>query len=196
MKSEFLETIKIVDAKPMHLEYHQKRYEDVLNNFGVTKYEKLKRHIDPPKKGLFRCRLIYTPTSIEKVEYIPYNKKNIAKLKLVYDNDIEYSFKYTDRSSIDMLYEKRKDADDILIIKNGLITDTSIANIAFYDTVWKTPSKPLLKGTTRHRLLHTEEIFETDIKVEDLPNFSKVALLNAMIDFDIIAQNNIKDFFC
>lgn len=198
MKSEFLETIKIIDAKPMHLSYHQKRYESVLKYFAIDKYKKLEEFINPPKKGLYRCRLIYTPQDAQKidVEYIKYEKRDIKTLKLIYDDTIEYSFKSTNRVELNKLFEKREEADDILIVKDGLITDTSIANIAFFDGVWKTPKKPLLKGTTRQRLLDDGKLVEVDIKPKDLKNFSKVALLNAMIDFDIIADENKKDVFC
>lgn len=198
MKSEFLETIKVVDAKPLHLDYHQKRYESVLKHFGITEHKELSDFIKPPSDSLYRCRLVYTPHNIDTIyiEYIKYNKRNIKKLKLVYDDNIDYSFKYTDRTELDRLYQNREDADDVLIVKNSLITDTTIANIAFYDGIWYTPKTPLLKGTVRQRLLDEGKIKELDIRVEDIPKFSKVALLNAMIDFDIIADENIKDVFC
>lgn len=198
MKNEFLETIKIDAGKVWHLEYHQKRYESVLKHFGVDRYKKLEDFIKPPKKGLYRCRLVYTPEDIKKisVEYIEYEKKDIKTLKLVYDDEIDYPLKFTDRSELNKLYEKCQDADDILIVKKGYLTDTSIANIALFDGEWKTPKYPLLKGTTRQRLLDNGKIHEDDIKVQDIGRFSKVALLNAMIDFDIIADENIKDVFC
>ena len=78
-----------------------------------------------------------------------------------------------------------------------LVTDTSIANIALYnDGLWFTPKKPLLEGTTRARLLNAGKIIEKDIAVEDLNNYSRVALMNAMIDFDIITKYNLKDMTC
>jgi 4-amino-4-deoxychorismate lyase len=84
-----------------------------------------------------------------------------------------------------------------LIIKNELVTDTSIANIAFFDgEKWLTPKKPLLKGTTRARLLENGEIFEADIDVHTLKNYTQVALLNAMIDFDIISEDKQKAIYC
>lgn len=73
-----------------------------------------------------------------------------------------------------------------MIIKNGLISDTTIANIAIYlDGIWITPKKPLLKGTTRDRYLKEGKLIEKDISAEDL-KASKIALMNAMIDFDIL----------
>lgn len=198
MKNEFLETIKIDKGNVYNLEYHQKRYESVLKHFNVYDAKSLVDYIKPPKDGLFRCRLIYNPDDIKKIDiqYIEYKKRDIKKLKLIYDNDINYFFKSTDRKALDKLHAKRGEADDILIVKNSLITDTSIANIALYDGVWKTPKSPLLKGTTRQRYIDEGKIVEEDIDVKNIYNYSKVALLNAMIDFDIITDNNIKDIFC
>lgn len=198
MKSEFLETIKVEDGKVFHLDYHQKRYESVLKHFGITNHKNLSEFIDPPKCGLYRCRLTYTSDKIQNIntEYIEYKKRDIKTLKLVYDDQIEYSLKSTNRTALDELFKERENADDVLIVKNGYITDTTIANIALFDGVWKTPKTPLLKGTARQRFLDSGKIIETDIKAEDLKCFSKLALLNAMIDFDIISDGNVKDIIC
>ena len=59
MKSSFLETIKIFDGKVYNIDYHQKRYESVLSSFSVTTFQDLSRLIQPPKKGLYKCRIIY-----------------------------------------------------------------------------------------------------------------------------------------
>ncbi len=188
MKSNFVETIKILDGKIHNLEYHQLRYESVLNSFGVEVYQSLCDFIEPPEWGLYRCRLLYNKESIE-VEYHPYKKREISSFKLMFDNDISYSQKSINREHIDTLFEQREDADEILIIKNLMVTDTSIANIAFYrDGSWLTPREPLLKGTTRERLLDEGVIQEADIKANELRSFSKIALLNAMIEFDIIDE--------
>jgi 4-amino-4-deoxychorismate lyase len=194
----FFETIKIQDSEPMHLEYHQKRYESVLSHFNKKDFKTLKDYIDAPKNGLYRCRLVYTPDDIDniKVEYFEYKKRDVRTLKIIHDNEIEYTLKSTNRTALDELFLKREDAQDILIVKDNLITDTTIANIAFFDGIWKTPRTPLLKGTTRQRLLEASQIYEADIRVEAIQGFSKVALFNAMIDFDIIVDENIKDAFC
>ncbi len=196
MKNEFLETIKVEDGIYYHLSYHQNRYECVLNSFNVKNIQKLETYLDAPKKGLYRCRLIYNQHKIIDVEYIEYKKREIRSLKLVYDDEIDYSYKYSERNNINSLFSLRGDCDDILIVKNGFITDTSIANVALFDGIWKTPKFPLLKGTTRARYLNEGKIIESGIKVSDIKNFTKIALLNAMVDFDIIQNYNIKDIFC
>ena len=194
--NSYLETLKIEDGEIFNLEYHQKRYESVLNSLGISTYKNLSEFITPPDLNLYRCRLVYTVDTIE-VSYHKYVKRDINHLKIIYDDEIEYSVKSTNRDEINALYAKRGRYDEILIVKNSLITDTSIANIAlFRDEVWYTPKSPLLKGTTRARLLNEGKIMEKDIHLDEIGSFTEVALLNAMIDFDIIAQENIGELFC
>ena len=186
MNKSYFETIKIIDSKPLHMPYHQKRYESVLTSLGIKEFENLEDYIKAPEIGLYKCRLVYTPHAIS-VTYDAYKKREISFLKLIFNNDIEYATKSTSRRELDALYAKKDECDDVLIIKNLLVTDTSIANIAFYKNgIWITPKQPLLEGTTRSRLLDEGKIVEADIKVRELRTFSKVALLNAMIDFDIL----------
>ena len=192
-KNSFLETIKAFDGEIFNISYHQQRYENVLKSFGITKYQDLSQLLNPPKNGMYRCRLLYNLENEISVSYHLYTKKHVKSLKLVYDDSLEYSKKYEQRDSINALYETREDSDDILIIEDDLVKDTSIANIAFFDgTVWLTPREPLLKGTTRQRYLNEKKIIPQDIKVSDLKKFSKIALLNAMIDFDIITDISYK----
>jgi 4-amino-4-deoxychorismate lyase len=76
-------------------------------------------------------------------------------------------------------------ADDILIIKNGFITDTSFSNIAFFDgTQWFTPFTYLLNGTQRQHLLRQGAIVETEITPSDLKQFRYAKLINAMLDLE------------
>ncbi len=187
MSSTFLETIKIVDGEIFNLEYHQNRYKSVLDSLGIKDIQNLENFINPPEWGLYRCRLVYDADNIE-VSFHEYKKRDITTLKLVFENDIDYKNKSIDREDIERLFSQRGEGDDILIIKDLLVTDTSIANIAFYtkEEKWITPKNPLLKGTTRARLLDEGKLTEVDIKVHELRSFSKVALLNAMIDFDIL----------
>lgn len=192
MNKTFFETIRAVDGEIFNISFHQERYESVLKHFGIDEVQNLEKYLNPPKIGTYRCRLIYDisilPHNIE-VTYHEYNKREIKSLKLLYDDEIEYSLKSTCRNRLDALYAQRGECDDVLIVKNSLITDTTIANIAFFDSNrWITPRKPLLMGTTRERLLRAGKIFEEDIRVDDLEKFSKIALMNAMIDFDIITQ--------
>ena len=188
IKTSFLETIKAFDGEVFNIFYHQKRYESVLHSLGSTNYKNLIEHITPPLNGLYRCRVEYTLDSVE-VTYHAYIKKEVQSLKILHDNLIDYSKKSTNRKAIDTLYEKKENSDDVLIIKNALVSDTSIANIAFYkEGTWYTPASPLLEGTTRQRYIDKGILVPKDIDVDTLKEYTKIALLNAMIDFDIITN--------
>ncbi len=182
MSEKYFETIKCDDYEVFNLEFHQAR---VSKTIGLNL--NLQEYVYPISNKLLRCKLIYSEEGVEDVQYFEYEKRSIKTFKLVFDEEIEYSKKYLDRSSIDTLFEKKESADEIMIIKNGLVTDTSIANIAIFDGEnWLTPKSPLLYGTTRDRLLKSKDIFEKDISIDMLKNARKIALMNAMVDFDIL----------
>jgi len=195
VSKKYLETIKALDGKVYNLSYHQERLERVQKSLqGVS--HSLVSILQPPAKGLYRCRVIYDKENIS-VEYLPYKKRDVKSLKIVYNDEIEYSQKYLERDLLNELFALRMDCDDIVVVKSGLLRDTPIANIAFFDgKEWITPKRPLLMGTTRERYLREKKIIARDIFVDDLQNFTKVALMNAMIDFDIIAQDNIGEIIC
>ena len=177
------ETIRIEDGKIFHIDYHNRRCNQTRKElFGAGDEIDLLSFISPPATGLYRCKVIYD-RQVRSVELFPYTPRKIASLKLV-RSDIDYPYKFTDRSAIDEAFAKKGEADDIIIVKEGLLTDTSIANIAlFYKGQWLTPANPLLPGTTRARLLERKILHTAHIEAADIAKFSRIALLNAMIGF-------------
>jgi 4-amino-4-deoxychorismate lyase len=188
-----LETIKIENGEIFNLDYHQKRSTQsrkVL--FNCTDLLDLSSLIHPPKKGLYRCRVLYTET-LHSIEYIPYTAKEIHTLKIV-PSQIKYNYKYANRDTLNTLLHAHQDVDEVIIEKNGYLTDVTIANIAFYDGErWMTPLAPLLKGTMRAKLLDEGFLHTANIKREDLSRFSKVALINAMVGFKVLNDIKIQD---
>jgi len=178
---DYFETIKCDDYEVFNLDYHNARISrTVCLNLNLSEY------VYAPNNKLLKCKVIYNEEGIKDVSFMKYKKREIKSFKLVYSDSIIYSKKSTKREDLDVLFEKRAKADEIIIIKNNLVTDTSIANIAIFDgTSWLTPKTPLLEGTTRARFLNHQEIIACDITVEMLLNAKKIALLNAMIDMDI-----------
>jgi len=178
-----LETIHIVDGKALNLAYHQRRFNASRHTLGYS--SSLTLELDPPREGEYRCRIVYEK-KIETIEYIPYQKKTPQSFKLVH-SEIDYPLKYADRNEIETLFKQKGEADEIIIIKDSLVTDTSIANLCFFDgKEWVTPEQPLLKGTTRQRFLDERRIKCADINYKEIPRFSKIAVMNAMTDFTII----------
>lgn len=177
----YFETIKCDDFEIFNLEYHNKR---VANTIGLN--INLQEYIYPPSEENLRCKITYNDYEVLNVEYLPYTKREINSFKLVFNDEISYSKKYLDRKNIDELFLKKENADEIIIIRNGVVTDTSIANIAiFYENIWITSKDCLLNGTTKARLIEEKLLIEKNITVDMLKNASKIALMNAMIGFDI-----------
>jgi 4-amino-4-deoxychorismate lyase len=179
-----LETIYIKDKKARYLNYHNMRFNRSRQEiFGIKDTLDLSTVISAPTNDLYRCRVVYNK-NIELIEYIPYVYKDIKSLSFV-SSDLDYRYKYEDRESLNNL--DFNSSDDVIIIKNGLVTDTTIANLAFLQKDrWITPSKPLLKGTTRERLIDSGFLIERDIKKDDILAFDGIALMNAMVGFKII----------
>jgi 4-amino-4-deoxychorismate lyase len=186
-----LETIKIENGEVFNLHYHQKRFDKSrLDLFGDTTEIDLSTVTEAPKKELYRCRILYD-TQIRSIEYIPYRAKVIRTLKVV-PARIEYAYKYANRDAFNTLLQNHPDVDEIIIEKDGFITDTTISNLAFYDGVqWLTPANPLLPGTMRAKLLDEKVIFEAPIQKKDLKKYTHVALMNAMIGFNILNNPTI-----
>lgn len=180
---QLLETIRALEGIPCHLDYHQRRLDHAVATLNMACDYRLETLLNPPREGLYRCRVLYDENSIS-VTYLPYTPKRFRTLQAVIDDTIDYTLKYADRRELDALYAKRGKCDDIVIVKNGLITDTTIANLAFYDGQrWVTPDQPLLKGTTRQRLLDEGKLIETKIAAEDLHRYGRCAVMNAMLGF-------------
>ena len=186
--SQLFEAIKVENGKLCNIDFHNERFSRSRKElFGCKDLLDLNKAIKTPKaigKGLFKCRVVYDK-KIKKIEFLPYIKPKIKTLKIIECNDIDYKYKYLDRTKIDELLKQKGDCDDILIVKNGLITDASIANICFYDgQKWLTPDSPLLKGTKREKLLKEGSIFEEKITSQDLSKFKQASLINAMLELE------------
>lgn len=197
-----LETIKIDNGEIQNLEYHNRRFNSSRRvKFGAissatssdTGSEATSPLIDDidlgsiisvPREmseGIVRCRVLYQ-REIEKIEFVPHVDRIVRSLKLVYSDTIDYALKYAAREPLMSLFELRGNCDEILIVKDGFISDTSISNIVFRrkDGSWVTPDTPLLNGTMRMFLLDRDRISEANIRPDDLKNFSGARLINCM----------------
>jgi len=184
----WLETIKVNNGKFDNIEYHNYRFYktrfDLLNIDNNLYLQQLVVIPEEYSKGLYKCRIEYSK-DIKKIEFIKYNLPAIKTIQPVVCDNIEYNYKSKNRELINNLFQQKGKTDDILIVKNGLVTDTSFCNIAFYDgTKWKTPLNPLLKGTKRAKLIDEKIIFEEEIKFQDINKFKKICIFNAMIEFE------------
>lgn len=184
---QFIETIRIVNEAIMNLNYHQRRMDNTIVHLGGKKnslHSYLQAHPLPQDmhEGTVKARVVYDKEGIHEVTYAPYTSRTIRSLRLVTCNDIDYSYKSTDREKLNELKQTAQNADEIIIVKNNLLTDTSYSNIALYDgSRWYTPKSPLLKGTMRQSLIDKGILTEKDIKAKDYFHYQKIALINAMM---------------
>ena len=181
---QLFETIRIEDGIAHHLKYHNIRLNSSRKKlFGTQDTIDLADYLmDIPTSGLYRAKVIYG-NDILNTTYYPYKAKEIGGISLK-ESAINYAHKYTDRDDIDALLDSASGYDEIIMVRDGLLTDTTIANIALrQDGIWYTPAKPLLHGTTRARLIDEGHIKPRDITYCNIDSYDALALMNAMIGF-------------
>jgi 4-amino-4-deoxychorismate lyase len=180
-----LETVKVQNRRLQNIEAHNLRATNSRRIlFGLEDTFDFRDSITLPDgldNGIYKCRIVYAQT-VQRVELLPYIPKLIQTLRLVLNDTIQYEHKYLDRSYFDKLLQGA-DADEILIVQHGLITDSSFANVVFYDgKKWVTPTQPLFHGIKRQILLEKGLIHENEITQKDSHRFIHAALINAMLD--------------
>lgn len=183
----FVESIQLYNGEFKRLGFHQERInkaiEDYFPDVKVFDVVEALSRTSFPAEGLFKCRLIYD-SGIITIEITPYVRREIHTLRLV-ETEMESSpYKKEDRSLLNDAFARRGNCDDIILVKNGLLTDTSFTNIALFDEVhWVTPRIPLIYGVNRTELVKLGILIEKDITLSDLVNFKRVSLFNAMNEF-------------
>ena len=196
---QLVESLKLKNGILQNLEYHQSRMNRSMDElFPQAPKINLEKVVSIPENcvsGVFKIRVLYG-SSVEKIEIEHYYFRTIQSLKVVHHKSVDYHLKYTDRQILQELFGRRGDCDDIIIIKNGVVTDSFAANLLFYDgEKWFTPTIPLLKGTKRQLLLDRGIIFEGEIREADIPGFQKVGLINAMIDFEEMPEITVDQVY-
>lgn len=194
---QLLETIRVVDGLAQNIKFHNCRMKASINELFATKFEVDIGEISVPEQfdqGVYKCRIVYSE-KIDKIEYEKYTPKDIKSLRLIECNDIDYHLKYKDRSALNELVAQKGSCDDIIIVKDGKLTDMSYANLIFFDGEnWITPSTPLLNGTRRQQMLADGLITEQLVTVDDLNKYIGVKVINAMLlpkETNIIGIDNI-----
>lgn len=182
------ETIFIKDGEAKNLHYHNRRMNQSRTQlFNSAKTINIQDVLSIPlafSKDIVKCKIIYN-NEFKDVSFVKYKKRNIDKFFLIDVHNIDYNHKYFNRNAIEKLKQGIKQNEEIIIVKNNLITDTSFSNLAFFDgSNWFTPTSPLLKGTKREFLIENNKIKEAHIHINDLHNFKYFKLVNAMLDFE------------
>ena len=180
------ESIRVEGGSVHLLQYHQKRLErSYLYMFKKKCAWQLNSMIpELPKEGSYKLRFSFNKDRFT-FELLPYTSRKIERLKLIEIDSYSYDHKFTDRSGLDNAYKLRGDCDDVLLTKNGFLTDTSYCNILLFDgTKWVTPEKPLFEGVQREFLIDQQRVIPEQIHVNDLSDFISFQLINAMNPFE------------
>ena len=184
----FIETIKVLNGQFYNLEAHERRAKVTAKAFfGKSLAWEVERMVIPSEmsSGLVKCRVVYD-SEVREVCFQPYNMRRIRSLRLVNGDGVDYRYKSTDRSVFARLWEQRGACDDVLIVRDGWVTDTSFTNVVFEDSRGGlyTPDTCLPEGIRRQGLLDAERIQMCPIRVEDIRHFHRVFLVNAMIGLE------------
>ena len=180
-----VESIKAENGQFFLLDYHQDRLERTFHAVYKSSCPWQLAAILPqaPSQGLFKVRFLYNATDFS-IEVQPYVPKIIKTLKLIEIGDYTYPHKWTDRSTINAAFAQRGNCDDVLMTKNGFLTDASYANIVLFDGAnWVTPEKPLFEGVQRSYLLDHKKIKTANIATTALSNYQGFQMINAMNPF-------------
>lgn len=188
------ETLAIQDGQIQNLHYHQARYQRTVQHFYGGHYvpQDLAQVIEIPKEyqqGLVRCRIDYDQTSYQ-IQFSPYQRRQFRQFQPIVCEDLDYSFKYCDRSRLAALYQQRQGADEILIVQADQVTDCSIGNLAFLrQGEWFTPVRPLLAGTQRQKLLDQQLLQLRPIYWQQLDIYEEIRVINALNDLETTVKN-------
>ncbi|MEH8024491.1 aminotransferase class IV family protein [Gallibacterium anatis] len=190
MNFPLFETLCIENGQVQNLALHQQRYENSLCEFYAGQpYEifSLAKILQKNtalwvnnQSPIIRCRIDYNATQYH-LQCFPYQRKTYQRFQPVLCDDIDYHLKYSDRAIFNELLKQKGDYDEIIIVKQGKITDCTIGNLILRQgSQWFTPDSPLLIGTQRSKLLQERKIIERKILLSDLPLFEEIRLINAL----------------
>ncbi len=132
------------------------------------------------KTGLVKCRIEYD-NEIRKIEFSSYTIRKIHNAKIVDCQSLNYQYKFVERPELDAIYRQKGLCDEVIIIKDGLVTDAYYYNLVFEQNgEYYTPAQPLLEGTRRQLLLDKGAIIRAEITSDDIQKYQNIHFINAL----------------
>ncbi len=195
-----LEAIEWTDGRARRLTYHQQRIDAAfrcrypeLRPFDLAAElegiqeagsdERMESGCFFPGKGRYKLRLEFD-FKLRRLEFQEYRLRKVESLQAVAIDQEPMEYKSSARELINAAFAQRGDCDDVVLIRDGLLTDTSYSNIALFDgRKWLSPRIPLLYGTRRAYLIDRGQIETADLRLEDIGRFQLLRIFNALIGF-------------
>lgn len=194
--SQYFESIRCLHGVLQHVSFHQERIARTcaIHNLEMPIimdcYHSFLTDHQVPRFGLFKWRMSYGFNGI-RMDITPYSIKPIKTLQLVEHNTLEYGFKNEDRTELVQISQSVH-ADDVLIVQNGFLTDTSYGNILLRKgKQWYTPSTYLLPGTMRTFLIASQQVLEMPITKNELKQFDAFKVVNALRPMELVRSRAI-----
>ncbi|MFN8281109.1 MAG: aminotransferase class IV [Saprospiraceae bacterium] len=188
----FIETIRLIDGRFRNVEFHNERVRNTFMKF-YPQHEPhdLKVIISQlGGKSNGRVKVLYNS------ERLYFSISPIFNLKTTHYHLLEsprlrYDFKFYDRLSL--VHVQRNDRYiEPVFCRNGMITDTSRANLIFREgSKWYTPDTFLLNGSMRQSLLSLGYIQSTPIHKSELYRFNGFKPINALNHPDEVEEHDI-----
>ncbi len=191
----FIETIRITEGNIFSLNHHQKRVNKTLTDHALPPLDITKLLYNLPltiPKPICRCRITYGQIPVQ-ISFLPYTPIVRKRVRIMKNDKISYSYKYANRTQIEEVF-RLANSDDVIIVKENMITDSSVANLVFENKEGLfTPATPLLKGTERQRLLDEGIISLRKISLDNLNEYDNIYFINAMMPFGTMPPLSIAD---
>ena len=115
---QYIETIRVIDGCVCNLAYHEQRMnrtrKEMLGQPEPLRIADLLKSVSLPME-CSKLRFVYDKEGIHDITCTPYICKEINSLRLVYDNNISYPYKSTDRSALNELKKQQGDCDEYLL---------------------------------------------------------------------------------
>ena len=182
------ESIRVDNGQIPLLNFHQERVDLSYSTvFKKVNTYNLQECIEPflKKEGTQKCRFIYDDKKyrIEIIDYHLIEPKRIGWLKI--DPNFTYPFKYYDRSFFTRIKDSYSGFNEILLVKNDMITDSTYCNLIVYaKDNWIIPQTCLLNGVERTRIISEYNFAIEPITIDEFLSAKEYKLINAMRPFE------------
>lgn len=187
------ETIKIHQQKIVHFENHFARMKHSIKALSGRdlQFELNEKIILQEIKNddLLKCKILYNENDFE-IEISNYEKRLIENIVFIDDDNISYPLKFVDRNCFLKHTQNLQTTTEPIFVVDGLLTDSSYSNIVLWNgNEWHTPKEPLFFGVKRNYLINKKLILEKEISINDIHQYQKISLINAMLDLGELEIN-------